>query len=128
MGFGGCPSRGCYKCYSRDEVETEYIVSSSKTKEEALGVDVLLEEHGELMEMEEAIVATVSQASYWERSMIGMSEYYSVMQPELAQPQPWLVAPESTTLVPTLETAPQDLSTDAPTTTSSAAQPPLQMD
>lgn len=84
MGFGECPSRGCYKCYSRDEVETKYIVSCSKTNEEALGVDIFLEEHGELMETEEAIVATVSQASYRERSMIGTSEYYSVIQPELA--------------------------------------------
>lgn len=47
----------------RLRVENEYIVSSLESNEEVLGVEILREDHGELMAIEEAIVVVITKES-----------------------------------------------------------------
>lgn len=63
------------------------IISSLETSEEGLRTNILLKEHTEMIEMEGAIIITITQDSYQDRLLIGLSGSSIILEPKLAQPK-----------------------------------------
>lgn len=102
--------------------DSEFIPYSSEINEEALRVDIILEEHGDLCTTEEAIVAAITRESLQGRSIIWMSALSDTVEPEHVMLQ--IGALESTILTLMSDPTPQDLGMNVATTSSSVAPPP----